>query len=324
MESLGKMIAPDTLRFERVLRGPIDRVWAYLTESEKRGKWLAKGEMELVKGGKVTLNFLHSELSPEPGSPPEKYKAMENGHSFTGTVLRVEAPKLLSFTWEGGTYVTFELEETGDEVLMIVTHRKLPVTAGASISVLGGWHTHLHILQANLEGRTPPNFWTLDSQMEERYGNRLNPRAETGMLIRKPAAEVYEAFVNPEITTRFWFTRSTGRLENGKTVEWIWDMYAVTSRVVVKDLVPGKKIGIEWGAEGYPRTRVEFDFEPVETGFTFVHIICDGFSGDEDTIQRMEVDMATGFGWVLAGAKAWLEFGVRLNLVGDRFYGGRK
>lgn len=169
METLGKMIEPGTLRFERRLKGPIDRVWAYLVESEKRGKWLAKGEMELIEGGRVNLQFLHSELSPEPGTPPEKYKSMEKGHSFTGTVLRVEAPRLLSFTWEGGSEVTFELSESGEEVLLVVTHRKLPVDPAVRTSVLGGWHTHLAILLANLEGRVPPNFWTLDAQMEEVY-----------------------------------------------------------------------------------------------------------------------------------------------------------
>jgi uncharacterized protein YndB with AHSA1/START domain len=169
MQSLGKMIEADTLRFERKLRGPIDRVWAYLTESEKRGKWLASGEMELVEGGKVNLRFLHSELSPEAGSPPEKYKALEGGHSFTGTILRVEAPKLLSFTWEGDSFVTFELEDLVETVLLTVTHRKLPTDPGVRVSVLGGWHTHLDILGANLDGKTPPNFWILDSLMEEQY-----------------------------------------------------------------------------------------------------------------------------------------------------------
>ena len=325
MESLGKMIAPDTLRFERRLRGPIDRVWAYLTESEKRGKWLAKGEMKLVEGSSFSMHFLHRELSPEAGSAPEKYKGMEEGgHSFTGTVLRVDAPRLLSFTFEGESYVTIELEAVGEEVLLTLTHRKLPTDPESRLSVLAGWHTHLRILQANLDGTPPPNFWKLDTQMEERYGKLQHPGTETGMLIRKPAAEVYEAFVNPDTITHFWFTRSTGRLEKGKTVEWFWDMYALSSRVAVKDLVPNEKIEIEWGVEGQARTRVEWSFEPVEDGFTFVRIVCDGFSGDEDTIHKMEVDMATGFGWVLAGAKAWLEFGVRLNLVGDRFYGGRK
>ena len=51
------------------------------------------------------------------------------------------------------------------------------------------------------------------------------PMTKTGMLIRKPSADVFEAFINPEITTQFWFTRSSGRLNVGKQVQWDWDMY---------------------------------------------------------------------------------------------------
>jgi uncharacterized protein YndB with AHSA1/START domain len=37
-----------------------------------------------------------------------------------------------------------------------------------------------------------------------------NPvEAKAELLIRRPVAEAFEAFVNPEITTRFWFTRSS-------------------------------------------------------------------------------------------------------------------
>jgi uncharacterized protein YndB with AHSA1/START domain len=46
------------------------------------------------------------------------------------------------------------------------------------------------------------------------------PVAKSEMLIRKPVVEVFEAFVNPEITTRFWFTKSTGRVEAGKRLTW--------------------------------------------------------------------------------------------------------
>ena len=48
------------------------------------------------------------------------------------------------------------------------------------------------------------------------------PVVETQMLIRKPLAIVFEAFIDPEVTTKFWFTRSTGKLEAGKTVTWFW------------------------------------------------------------------------------------------------------
>ncbi len=36
------------------------------------------------------------------------------------------------------------------------------------------------------------------------------PVAKAELLIRKPVGEVFEAFVNPEITTKFWFTKSSG------------------------------------------------------------------------------------------------------------------
>lgn len=41
------------------------------------------------------------------------------------------------------------------------------------------------------------------------------PMTRTGMLIRRPVADVFEAFANPDITTAFWFTRSSPT-----TVEW--------------------------------------------------------------------------------------------------------
>jgi len=38
------------------------------------------------------------------------------------------------------------------------------------------------------------------------------------MLIRKPVAEVFEAFTNPKITSKFWFTKGSGKLEAGAKV----------------------------------------------------------------------------------------------------------
>lgn len=145
------------------------------------------------------------------------------------------------------------------------------------------------------------------------------PTAETGMLIRKPVAETFEAFVNPAITTKFWFTKSSGRLEKGKQVEWTWEMYNVTSFVLVKDLAPNKKIEIEWGGKGEDRTRVEWTFEPMDGGATFVNIVMDGFTGDPDSILEKVSGSAGGFCWVLAGLKAYLEYNIQWNLIADRF-----
>ena len=55
--------------------------------------------------------------------------------------------------------------------------------------------------------------------------NKQLPITKTGMLIRKPVADVFEAFVNPDITTKFWFTKSSGKLQADKQVRWEWEMY---------------------------------------------------------------------------------------------------
>ncbi len=68
------------------------------------------------------------------------------------------------------------------------------------------------------------------------------PVAKAEMLIRRPVAEVFEAFVNPAMTTKFWFTRSSGRLEPGKEVQWEWEMYHVSSQVKVKAMEEQKRI----------------------------------------------------------------------------------
>jgi len=52
------------------------------------------------------------------------------------------------------------------------------------------------------------------------------PLGKAEMLIRKPVPEVFEAFINPAITTWFWFTKSSGRLEPGKPIQWDWEMFA--------------------------------------------------------------------------------------------------
>ncbi len=166
-----------TVRIERVLPGPMERVWAYLTESDKRGQWLATGDMDLRPGGKVALHFQHDNLSPEDGPVSERYKGMENGHDTGGHVIACEPPRLLCMTWaeESGrsSEVTFELTPEEGQVRLVVTHRRLPDRA-QMLSVAGGWHAHLGILIDRLNGRTPPNFWKTHARLESEYENRLD------------------------------------------------------------------------------------------------------------------------------------------------------
>jgi uncharacterized protein YndB with AHSA1/START domain len=142
------------------------------------------------------------------------------------------------------------------------------------------------------------------------------PVAKTGMLIRRPVSEVFEAFVDPAITTRFWFTKSSGRLETGKRIQWDWEMYGVSAQVVVKAIETDRRILIEWSGES--TTTVEWLFTPRADDTTFVSITNSGFNGDRDEVVSQALDSVGGFSLVLAGLKALLEHNVILNLVPDR------
>ena len=144
------------------------------------------------------------------------------------------------------------------------------------------------------------------------------PIAKTGMLIRKPVADVFEAFVNPDITTKFWFTKGSGRLEIGKRVRWDWEMYDVSIKVTAKAIEPNKRIVIEWPGYSGP-TTVEWMFAPQNDGTTFVSVTEAGFTGDGDELVKYVADSTQGFTLMLAGLKALLEHNVRLNLVADRY-----
>jgi uncharacterized protein YndB with AHSA1/START domain len=147
------------------------------------------------------------------------------------------------------------------------------------------------------------------------------PFAKAEMLIRRPVAEVFEAFVDPAVTSKFWFTRSSGRLEPGKQVQWHWDMYGFSVDVAVKAIEPNKRILVEWSHAGSAST-IEWTFTAREDGTTFVSTTNSGFSGEADELVKQAIDGTEGFAFVLAGLKALLEHNVRLNLVPDRHPGG--
>ncbi|WP_026969598.1 SRPBCC family protein [Algoriphagus terrigena] len=139
---------------------------------------------------------------------------------------------------------------------------------------------------------------------------------EAQMLIRKPASIVFDAFVDPAITTNFWFTKSSGRLEAGKTVKWEWEMHHAETTVLVTDLIPDRKISTEWGD---PITKVDYEFTPVSENSTYVVIKNYGYTETGPELIQVVMENTGGFTTVLDGLKAYLEHDIKLNLIGDKF-----
>ncbi len=176
MSDYATVIDERAVRLERLLPGPIERVWSYLTDSEKRGTWLAVGEMVLEVGGRVEHVWHNNDLTEDDDPPPEKYADIAEEARMTGTITACDPPHLLSYTWEWGedepSEVTYELQPQGDKVLLTLTHRRL-ASRGEMVGVGAGWHTHLDILAARLEGQPPEGFWRKHTRLEAEYEQRI-------------------------------------------------------------------------------------------------------------------------------------------------------
>lgn len=142
---------------------------------------------------------------------------------------------------------------------------------------------------------------------------KTQPAAKAAMLIRKPVHEVFEAMVNPAITSQFWFSKGTGRLDKEKKVEWAWEMYGVSQEVTVHQVTPDRSIAFNWGD-----TDVTITFEPKGDNATFISMEESGWAADDPNLIELIVGQTEGWTLVCASLKAYLEQGVRIKVVEDR------
>lgn len=151
----GQLIEPTVLRLERLLPGPVERVWSYLTQSEMRRQWLASGEMDLRPGAEFEFVWRNDELTDPPGARPE---GMSAENRMVCKILDVEAPHRLFISWGVQSDVLFELTAQGSNTLLTITHRR-PPTRDVLLSVSAGWHAHVDVLAAKLASVRPDPHW---------------------------------------------------------------------------------------------------------------------------------------------------------------------
>ena len=168
IENYGEVIEPNTLRIKRLLPGSIDRIWAYLTDSDLRRKWLASGVMEMRVGAPFELVWRNEEIE-NAGQRPEGF---DEEHRMESRITELDPPRKLGFEFGSSGDVTIELEERGDEVLLTLTHRRLP-DRDIMLKVAAGWHAHLDVLVAKTAGDSPPPFWANWTELRERYSQRI-------------------------------------------------------------------------------------------------------------------------------------------------------
>lgn len=166
----GALNEPATLTMQRLLPGPVERVWSYLVQDDLRRQWLAAGAMEERLGATFALTWRNDELTDPPGPKPEGFGAE---HSMDSEVTAIEPLRLLAFTWGSTGGVSFELEPQGDQVLLTLTHRRV-IDPAMLRNVSAGWHAHLDILADRLAGDVPAPFWDSWARLHADYGERYS------------------------------------------------------------------------------------------------------------------------------------------------------
>lgn len=165
----GTLADANTLRIQRRLPGPIERVWSYLSDSDLRRQWLASGTMSLQPGASFELVWRNDELSASAAERPDGFSAESRA---TCQFVEVEPPRRMCYIWPGVGEVSIDLESVGDEVMLTLTHRQL-VGERLILNVCAGWHAHLELLVAHLEGSKPPSLWVTWKRLCKDYEEQL-------------------------------------------------------------------------------------------------------------------------------------------------------
>jgi uncharacterized protein YndB with AHSA1/START domain len=170
VDAYGTLTEPATLKIQRVLPGPVERVWAYLTESDLRRQWLAAGDMEMKVGATFEFVWRNDELTAPPGQRPPGHSAE---HRMEARITELDPPRKLVITWGSTGGVSFELEPRGNKVLLTLIHRRV-TDRGMLLKVSAGWHMHLDVLVARLSGNAPQPFWDGWLRLTKDYERRFS------------------------------------------------------------------------------------------------------------------------------------------------------
>lgn len=169
IDTYGVVTEPATLKLQRLLPGPAERVWSYLTDSKLRSQWLAAGVMEAKMGSPFELVWRNDELSDPPGKRPEGFPEEQR---MASTITEMDAPRRLSFSWPPHGEVSFTLEPQGNDVLLTVVHRRISDRRNM-VMVGAGWHMHLDILAHRVKGEQTGSFWDGWLKLREEYDTRI-------------------------------------------------------------------------------------------------------------------------------------------------------
>jgi uncharacterized protein YndB with AHSA1/START domain len=287
-----QFITGEVVRVDRLLNAPVDKVWSYVTESDKRAKWFAAGNWDLRLGGKTELIFAHHTLSGE-ASPP----GFDKKGPFEGEIIAFEPPRLIAWRdtgiGRGGSEIRIELASEGSATHLSITHTKMGYSDRLGASA--GWGAHLNILEDVLAGRKPRAFWTMHDRLRAFYAVRY-PEANSALgkalagdtfqierLLQAPPEKVWSFLVDADKRSR-WFNAGDTIRADGQAFEMHFGHHRISdekppakyarfdgtkpdmvmkSRVLAFD--PPRLLSYSW-SEGKTPSEVTFKLTPKDGG----------------------------------------------------------
>lgn len=165
----GLLTEPATLTIARLLPGPVERIWAYLTDEDLRRRWLAAGAMEEKVGAPVELVWRNDELTDPPGTRPDGFS---DEHRMLCEVTAIDPQRRLAISWGSTGGVTFTLEEKGADVLLTIVHKRIE-DRDILLNVSAGWHAHLDVLEARTRETPAAPHWDNWVRLRDAYAERL-------------------------------------------------------------------------------------------------------------------------------------------------------
>jgi uncharacterized protein YndB with AHSA1/START domain len=139
----------------------------------------------------------------------------------------------------------------------------------------------------------------------------------TKVKILKPTNEIFEAFVDPSKISNFWFSSSSERWEQGKTVTLTYDEYGYQGDITIIEIEENKKIVFQWGEHIVTITLKELD-----NSSTIIEVTEEGFKDNDDELISQLLDNKEGWVYMLTCLKSYLEFGVnklRASLINKHY-----
>jgi uncharacterized protein YndB with AHSA1/START domain len=233
-------------RVERTieLRAPRSRVWRAISNPKDFGTWFGMGDpLELqgdfVPGGRIVGIW--------------QVGGKQTREAFC-TIERIEPEHLLSFHWvpyevpEGEdhakhphTRIELRLEEIPTGTRVIVSESgfaKLPADKQYKRDQnADGWDAQLRSIARHVLGEIPVSVET---------------------QIARPVAEVFEAIVDPAKLSRYFTSRSSGRIEPNARLVWEWSDVGGKLDVQIVQVEANQRVMFVWKATGAP-TKVTLE-----------------------------------------------------------------